>query len=151
MSGRRRLEGWNTGEREAVWWKRNRDPIGRHTMIAAVVGVLVAALVGATLDPLNLTTEDDLRRAEAAAYEVAYQEVAEAGYADGLAYGEVEQLGLDIVGSGSGGETDYAVRFRDGWREGWNDVLEAMRLAAEAEGLPSDYTEFRVLDGLAQR
>ena len=151
MSGRKRLEGWGSAEREAVWWKRGRDPIGRHTLAAAVFGVLVAALVGAAFDPLNLTTKDDLRRAEEAAYEIAYQDVADAGYADGLRHGEVERLGREIVQSGVGAEGPYASHFRDGWREGWNDALEALRAEAERLELPSGYTEFRVLDELPPR
>ena len=73
MTERRRpLEGWGEGDRERVWWKRGYDPIGRHTMVAVILGVVMAALIGATLDPLNLRTTDDLKRAELAAYEAAY-------------------------------------------------------------------------------
>lgn len=151
MSQRQRLGGWGTEDRERSWWRRGRDPIGRHTMVAAVLGVLFAALVGATLDPFNLRTSDDLRRAELAAYEAAYAAVESQGYADGLPYGEVQHLGERIVTAGEGGDAAYAQRFRAGWTQGWNDALEAMRQAALAQGLPDGYTEYRVLDSLSPR
>ncbi len=151
MSQRQRLEGWGTEDRERSWWRRGRDPIGRHTMVAAVLGVLFAALVGATLDPFNLRTSDDLRRAELAAYEVAYDAVESEGYADGLPYGEVQHMGERIVTAGEGDDAPYAQRFRAGWTQGWNDALEAMRQAALAQELPDGYTEYRVLDSLSPR
>jgi hypothetical protein len=151
MSQRQRLEGWGTEDRERSWWRRGRDPIGRHTMVAAVLGVLFAALVGATLDPFNLRTSDDLRRAELAAYEVAYAAVESEGYADGLPYGEVQHLGERIVTAREGGDTPYAQQFRAGWTQGWNEALEAMRQAALAQELPDGYTEYRVLDALPPR
>ncbi len=152
MSERRTaLQTWGTGERERSWWRRGYDPIGRHTMVAAVLGVALAALIGATLDPLNLRTADDLRRAEEAAFEVAFGEIEPEGYADGLPYGEVQQLGALIVGRGQGAETAYGQQFSDAWRAGWNEALAAMRAAAEAQELPSNYTEFRVLDATPSR
>ena len=151
MSGRRTgLESWGTDEVESSWWRRGRDPIGRHTMVAAVLGVLLAALIGATLDPLNLRTADDLRRAELAAYKEAYASVDAEGYADGLPYGEDEALGRRIVAEDVG-DTAYAEQFRLGWQAGWNEAIEAMRASAEAEGLPAGYTEFRVLDAMESR
>lgn len=147
----RRLEGWGTEDRERSWWRRGYDPIGRHTMVATVLGVLLAALIGATLDPFNLRTSDDLKRAELAAYEVAYDDVAAEGYADGLPYGEVQHLGERIVTDGAGADTAYGQQFRVGWIKGWNDALTALRAAAVAEGLPEGYTEFRVLDSLPPR
>jgi len=147
----RRLEGWGTEDRERSWWRRGYDPIGRHTMVATVLGVLIAALVGATADPFNLRTADDLRRAEALAYEIAFADVHDAGYAAGVPYGEVEYLGGEIVGEGAGEDSLYAQQFRVGWTEGWNAALQALRAAAVAEGLPPEYTEFRVLDSLPAR
>ena len=152
MSERRtKLEFWGTDEVERVWWKRGRDPIGRHTMIAAVLGVLLAALIGALFDPLNLQTADDLERAENAAWELAYAEIEASGYADGVPYGEVEHLGAEIVAARAGADSSYAQQFRVGWQAGWNDALDALRQSAEAEDIPPDYTEFRVLDQTARR
>ncbi|MYE06752.1 MAG: hypothetical protein F4Y04_05955 [Chloroflexi bacterium] len=152
MSDRRhRLEGWGTEDRERSWWRRGYDPIGRHTMVATVLGVLIAALIGATADPFNLRTADDLRRAEAAAFEIAFSGVQAEGYAAGVPFGEVQHLGEQIVVRGEGENSPYATRFRTGWTEGWNDALKAMREAAVTEGLPEGYTEFRVLDSLPRR
>lgn len=152
MSERRTsLRTWGTEEGERSWWRRGYDPIGRHTMVATVLGVLIAALIGATLDPFNLRTADDLRRAEAAAYGIAFEVVRDEGYADGLPFGEVELLGQRIVTAGEGEGTPYAERFRAGWMQGWNDALETMRASAEAEGLPGSYTEFRVLEQMVRR
>lgn len=152
MSERRtRLEGWGAEDQERSWWRRGYDPIGRHTMVATVLGVLLAAVIGATLDPLNLRTADDLKRAELAAYEVAYLAIEAEGYEDGLPYGEVQHLGERIVIDGEGIDTIYGEQFGLGWSQGWNDALRAMRTAAEAEGLPANYTEFRVLDELSPR
>ncbi len=152
MTERRRpLEGWGEGDRERVWWKRGYDPIGRHTMVAVVLGIVMAALIGATLDPLNLRTTDDLKRAELAAYEAAYAAIEADGYADGVPYGEVQYLGKEIVDDGAGDESGYGQRFGVGWKQGWNDALDAMEESAEAVGLPSNYTEFRVLDQVERR
>ena len=152
MSDRRqRLEGWGTEDRERSWWRRGYDPIGRHTMIAAVLGVLLAALIGATLDPFNLRTSDDLKRAEVAAYELAFAAIQQQGYTDGVPFGEVEHLGQRIVVDGVGVDSGYGRRFNAGWTQGWNDALDAMRQAAINDGLPLGYTEFRVLDSLHRR
>ena len=152
MTQRRRpLEGWGSGDRQRSWWRRGYDPIGRHTMVATVMGVLIAALIGATLDPFNLRTADDLERAELRAYELAYAEVEADGYADGRPYGEVQHLGERIVDDGQGADTIYGEQFRIGWIQGWNDALEAMREAAIAEELPADYTELRVLEAMVRR
>ncbi len=152
MSRRRtKLATWGSEEREGSWWRRGTDPIGRHTMVAAVLGVLMAALIGATLDPFNLRTADDLRRAEQAAYDLAYAAVEASGYADGVPYGEVGQLAERIVRLGEGAETRYGAAFGQGWAEGWNEALEAMREAALSEGLPASYTEFRALEALERR
>ncbi len=145
------LEGWGKGERERVWWKRGYDPIGRHTMAATVLGVLIAALIGATLDPFNLRTADDLKRAELAAHEAAYAAVQAEGYADGVPYGEVQHLGEEIIEQGAGAGSAYGHQFEIGWKQGWNDALDAMLGAAEELGLPSDYTEFRVLEEIERR
>ena len=145
------LEGWGQGERERVWWKRGYDPIGRHTMVAVVLGVAMAALIGATLDPMNLRTSDDLKRAELAAYEAAYAAVEAEGYADGVPYGEVQRMGQEIVEQGSGSGSAYAQQFAAGWSQGWNDALEAMGEAAEEIGLASTFTEFRVLEEVERR
>jgi len=152
MSERRtRLEGWGREDLERSWWRRGSDPIGRHTMVAVVLGVLFAALIGAALDPLNLRTADDLRRAEMRAYDQAYADIEADGYADGVPYGEVQQMGAEIVGEGVGADSIYGQQFRVGWRQGWNDALEAMAEAAESAGLPAGYTEFRVLEQLETR
>ena len=148
---RSRLEGWGSEDRERSWWRRGYDPIGRHTMVATVLGVLVAALIGATLDPFNLRTADDLERAEMRAYELAYAEVEADGYADGLPYGEVQHLGERIVIEGEGAGTSYGQQFSIGWTQGWNESLDTMREVAEAEGLPESYTEFRVLSEMVRR
>ncbi len=152
MSERRTsLKTWGTEEQERSWWRRGHDPIGRHTMVATVLGVLMAAIIGATLDPFNLQTSDDQRRAEQAAYDQAFAAVETQGYADGLPFGEVERLGERIVTRGEGEDSAYAERFRAGWTQGWNDALDAMRAVAEAEGLPDNFTEYRVLESMSPR
>ena len=147
----RRLEGWGTEDRQRSWWRRGYDPIGRHTMVATVLGVLIAALVGATADPFNLRTADDLRRAEVLAYDIAFADVQDEGYAAGVPYGEVQYLEEEIVDERAGEDSPYAEQFRRGWTEGWNAALAALRAAAVAEELPPEYTEFRVLDSLPVR
>ena len=147
----RRLDGWGTADRERSWWRRSYDPVGRHTMVAVVLGVLVAALIGATLDPLNLRTADDLRRAEQAAYQAAYDEIEPDGYKDGLPYGHVQYQGQRLVDDSAGADAAYGEQFRLGWTQGWNEALEALHAAAVAEGLPEGYTEFRVLDAMVRR
>ena len=149
---RRALRDWSptTGRGDGDW-RRNRDPIGRHTMIAAVLGVIAAALIGLAADPFNFRTSDDLRRAEELEYRIAYAAIADEAYADGQPYGRLERLGLEIVNRGEGIDTLYGAAYAEGWTEGWNESAAAMREAAEAAGLPAGYTEFEVLDGLGSR
>lgn len=148
---RRVLEGWGSADEEQDWWRRGRDPIGRHTMFAALFAVLFAALIGALLDPLNLRTEDDLDREEAAAYEIRYQETEPSGYEAGRPFGDVQQMGAEIVGKGEGADTPYGQQFAAGWVDGWNEALAALEASAVEVGLPGDYTEFRVLGAMAER
>lgn len=148
---RTRLTGWGAGEVETVWWKRGRDPIGRHTMVAVVFGVIMAALVGAVFDPLNLLTAEDIRRAEQAAYEIAFADAEPLGYVDGIPYGELQYLGAEIVAGDAAADSAYGDRFSDGWSAGWNEALTAMRQTALDVGLPENYTEFRVLDEFEPR
>ncbi len=145
------LSTWGTEDREGSWWRRGRDPLGRHTMVAAVLGVLMAALIGATLDPFNLRTADDARRAEQAAYEAAFAAIESEGYEDGLPYGEVEHLGQRVVTEGMGADTSYGQQFSIGWTQGWNDALDTMSETAIGQGLPRDYTEFRILEAMDRR
>ena len=144
------IRGWGGGSRGGRGWRRSSDPIGLHTAVAAVLGVVIAALIGATLDPFNMQTSDDQRRAEQAAYDEAFAEARPAGEAAGVPHGRTEWIGnrIDADAALTG---EWADAFRQGWNEGWNDALAALRSAAEQAGLPPDYTEFDVLAEFSRR
>lgn len=146
----RGIRGWGLGAAGAGGWRSSRDPIGRHTVIAAILGVIAAALIGATADPFDFQTADDQRRAEEAAYDIAFADARPLGEADGAPHGRTEWIGnrlqADAVITGP-----WPDAFRQGWSEGWNDALDAMREAATQAGLPPGYTEFDVLDATPRR
>ena len=145
---RTRLSGWEPGDTAAAWWQRGRDPIGRHTLTAAVLGVLVAALIGALLDPLSLDTADDLAAAEERTWQAAYDRVYDGAFEDGRPEGRTDWIAEQLTAGGEGADSAWADAFRAGWSEGWQEAITAMRAAAEAAGLPDGYTEFRVLEAL---
>ena len=148
MSGRERtqLSGWDREEDARAWWQRGRDPIGRHTLLAAVLGVLAAALIGALLDPLSLSTADDLAAAEQRSWQAAYDRVYDAAFNDGIPEGRADWIAAQLVGDAA--DSVWAESFRTGWSEGWTEAIAAMRAAAADAGLPAGHTEFRVLDAL---
>ena len=146
----RGIRGWGRGAADSGGWRRSRDPIGRHTVIAALLGIVAAAVIGATIDPFNFQTADDQRRAERVAYEIAFAEARPLGESAGVPYGRVEWIGerlqADDAATGA-----WADAFRRGWDEGWNDALDAMHAAATEAGLPPGYTEFDVLAEIPRR
>ena len=148
MSGRERtqLSGWDREEDARAWWQRGRDPIGRHTLLAAVLGVLAAALIGALLDPLSLSTADDLAAAEQRSWQAAYDRVYDAAFNDGIPEGRADWIAAQLTGDAA--DSVWADAFRTGWSEGWTEAIAAMRAAAADAGLPAGHTEFRVLDAL---
>lgn len=148
MSERERtqLSGWDREEDARVWWQRGRDPIGRHTLLAAVLGVLAAALIGALLDPLSLSTADDLAAAEQRSWQTAYDRVYDAAFNDGIPEGRADWIADQLIIEAA--NSVWAESFLAGWGEGWTEAISAMRAAAEDAGLPAGHTEFRVLDAL---
>ena len=145
----RGIRGWGRGS-AGGGWRGSRDPIGRHTVIAAVLGLAAAALIGATLDPFNFQTADDQRRAEQAAYDIAFADALPRGEADGIPHGRTEWIGnrLQARNAAAG---PWADAFRQGWTDGWNDALAALRQAALDADLPPGYTEFDVLANIPRR
>lgn len=144
------IRGWGGGRRGGGGWRRSGDPIGLHTAIAAVLGVVVAALIGATLDPFNMQTSDDQQRAQEEAYGDAFAEALPVGEAAGIPHGRTEWIGNRLEAN-TALTGPWADAFRQGWTEGWNDALEALHRAAEQAGLPPDYTEFDVLAEFSRR
>ena len=145
----RGIRGWGRGS-AGRGWRGSRDPIGRHTMIAAILGIAAAALIGATLDPFNFQTTDDQRRAEQAAYGQAFADARPLGEADGIPHGRTEWIG-DRLQADPAATGPWADAFRQGWTDGWNDALTALRQAALDADLPPDYTEFDALAGIPRR
>lgn len=143
---RTQLSGWDREEDARPWWQRGRDPIGRHTLIAAVLGVLAAALIGALLDPLSLSTADDLAAAEQRSWQTAYDRVYDDAFNDGIPEGRADWIATQLVDDTS--DSPWAESFRAGWSEGWTDAIAALRAAAQDAGLPPGHTEYRVLDAL---
>ena len=143
------IRGWGRGS-GGGGWRGSRDPIGLHTAVAAVLGIVVAALIGAVFDPFNFQTADDRARAERAAYEVAFAEARPGGELAGVPYGRTEWIG-ERLAADAGTTGAWADAFRQGWAEGWNDALDAMHREAVDAGLPPGYTEFDVLAEISRR
>ena len=144
----RQLAGWGESGDRASWWRRPRDPIGLHTLAAAALAVLAAALIGALLDPLSLDTADDIAAAERQAWQAAYERVYDAAFDAAAPEGRIDELARALSARPDNSESAWAAALLDGWARGWREAIAAMRAAAEAAGLPAGYTEFRVLDQL---
>ena len=56
-----------------------------------------------------------------------------------------------VVRRGEGGDAPWAIGFRNGWADGWNDALAAMRHASIDAGLGPDSIELRVLNDEPRR
>ena len=157
MSERRRraLEGWGEADPHRGTWRRNRDWVGRHTILAVLLGGAVAALVGVALlefvDPLSATPQGNAAAIEQEAMQAAYAAVWDTALAEAIAEARTTALADLVVSGEQGGETEWALGFREGWASGWNEALQAMRQASLDADLPERAPEFYILDSALRR
>ena len=117
-----------------------------------IAGFLISAIVGVTLNPYGLRTEDDVDQAFHEGYAQGYAEVADQAFAEGVPVGYARRLLLHLVMTADAAvESEYAVAFREGWTQGWNGAILAMRDSATEVGLEATAVEFTVLGEMKSR
>ena len=151
-SGRNPLPNYRSPDpNREVWWQRSRDPVGLHTFLAFILGIALIAFVGVRFDPLGVTTEFDLPQVEQDAFDESYATALEAGRQTGRDQGKRGAL-IEIALRGQGGSSEWVMGVVEGWREGWNDALEALE-AATADHVPDEEREreLNLLEEIARR
>ncbi len=151
----RPLRGWGEVEADRVGWRRNRDWIGRHTIIAVILGGAFAALIGilatTCIAPLSTSPQGRIaeieREARGAAFEAAWEGALTAAVFDA----RIVALADLVVNDAQVGDAPWAVGFRNGWADGWNDALEAMRDASLDSGARDGSPEVKMLDDIPRR
>lgn len=126
-----------------VWWKRNRDPAGWHTVLAFTLAIALVAVVGVTLDPLGVTTEFDLPGEERQAFDESYAAAREAGFATGTERGRRQAL-VELALRDTADGSRWVEGVKAGWSDGWNQALATLIEASNASA-PGDELE-RELD-----
>ena len=134
---------------------RRPDWLGRHTVAGLLAGGACAAILGwflfAGLALLEANPPPAAARFENQvlheAYDEAWDQALEAAIAEAL----VIEFADRVVRRGEGGDAPWAIGFRDGWADGWNDALAAMRHASIDAGLGPDSIELRVLNDEPRR
>lgn len=151
----RALEGWGQSDPHRGTWRRNRDWVGRHTIVAVILGGALAALIGYALitfvDELSATPQGDIEAIENEAMQRSYAAAWEDALAVAMAEARTETIAELIAVDDRGGDAEWAVGFRDGWAAGWNDALDAMRQASEQAGLRANAPEFYILENTPRR
>jgi len=134
-----------------VWWKRNRDPTGLHTVVAFSLALALVAVVGVTLDPLGVTTRFDLPEEERKAFDEAYVSARETGLARATEQGRQQALvELALVETARG--SPWVEGVRTGWSDGWNQALSALTEASEASAPDEELErELELLEGIPRR
>lgn len=144
-------------------WMPRRDWIGRHIVVAAIVGGIAAALLSWVLFAFIKPWDSDAllsaaRNADEAAEEArnagfqqGYDEVFDDALAAAVEAARVSALIDLVIHSGAGGDAAWAMGVRHGWADGWNDALDAMRQTSVDAGVPPDATEFRTLAEASRR
>ncbi len=132
------------------WWQRGADRFGLHSFVAFIAGVVLVAVIGVTFDPLGVTTEFDLPEVEQEAFDAGYA----AAYADALVV-EGERFRREtliaLVLEAPEQDAEWVQGVRQGRAEGWNQALDAMRAASEADAPTDAQLELRLLDDLPRR
>ena len=134
---------------------RPRDWLGRHTIAALIAGAACAAIIGWFLLAGAAQLQPNPRAAAARfenqvlheAYDEAWDQALEAAIAEAL----VIEFADRVVRRGEGGNAPWAIGFRDGWADGWNDALTAMHHASIDAGLSPDSIELTVLNDEPRR
>ena len=129
---------------------RRRDWLGRHTLAALVAGAAGAAILGWFLLTLVVwvhehplvtaaTIEDQAIRE---AYDGALDQAIDAA----IARARLIEFTDRIVHGGESADAPWAIGFREGWTNGWNDAIAAMRSASIDAGAAPDSIEIKTLN-----
>ncbi len=134
-----------------VWWKRNADPVGWHSILAFALAIGLVAVVGVTLDPLGVTTEFDLPEKQQAAFDESYAAARQTALETWTERGRREALIAEAVGAAAT-RSPWVRGARAGWSEGWNDALDALKEASEAHAPREELDrELSLLEGIPRR
>ena len=151
----RPLRGWGEVDADRVGWRRNRDWIGRHTIIAVILGGAFAALIGilATnfIAPLSTSPQGRIAEIEREARGAAFAEAWEGALAAAVIDARIVALADLLAEDAQGADAPWAIGFRDGWADGWNGALEAMRDASLDSGARPGSPEVKMLDDVPRR
>lgn len=151
----RALEGWGQIDPNRGNWRRNRDWVGRHTILSLILGAAAAALLGVAImefvAPLSATPQGDVTAVEEEAMQRAFAAAWEDALAAATAEARTTALAQRIIEDNAGHDAEWAQGFREGWAAGWNDALDAMRQASKDANLPDRAPEFYILDNTPRR
>lgn len=151
----RALEGWGQIDPNRGNWRRNRDWVGRHTILSLLLGAAAAALLGVAImefvAPLSATPQGDVTAVEEEAMQRAFAAAWEDALAAATAEARTTALAQRIIEGNAGQEAEWAKGFREGWAAGWNDALDAMRQASKDANLPDRAPEFYILENTPRR
>ena len=151
----RALEGWGQIDPNRGNWRRNRDWVGRHTILSLILGAAAAALLGVAImefvAPLSATPQGDVTAVEEEAMQRAFAAAWEDALAAATAEARTTALAQRIIEDNAGNDAEWAKGFREGWAAGWNDALDAMRQASKDANLPDRAPEFYILDNTPRR
>lgn len=134
-----------------VWWKRNADPVGWHSIVAFALAIAFVAVVGVTLDPLGVTTEFDLPEREQVAFDQSYAAARQTAQETWTERGRREALIAEALSSAAD-RSPWVQGARAGWSEGWNGALDALKEASEAHAPREELDrELSLLEGIPRR
>lgn len=145
------IRGWGRHGRQFTDWRRERSWLGRHTLLAALAGLALPIIIAALAGAFDATPPQAARApAEGDVYAEA-PEIWDAAYEETFPLAYDAALTELVVERGRGRASDWAQGVRNGWADGWNQAIAAMRRAAEDADLPPSYVEWRVLDDMPPR
>ena len=127
----------------------------RHSLTWFLVGAIIAAALGWLVIALaGEVIGSEAERIVRIRYE-AIESSFEATIVDAVATAREERTTLEIarrvVDQGVGADSDWANSFRQGWADGWDDALDAMRAASVEAAASIGSQELRTLDATPRR
>ena len=134
---------------------RPRDWLGRHTIAALIAGAACAAIIGwfllAGAAELEANPPPAAARFENQVLHEAYDEAWDQALEAAIAEARVIEFADRVVRRGEGGDAPWAIGFREGWTNGWNDAIAAMRSASLNAGAVPASIELTTLNDTPPR
>ena len=134
---------------------RPRDWLGRHTLAALIARAACAAILGWFLLTLVVQVYPHLRvtaaEIEAQATREAYDDSLDRAIDAATARARLIDFGNRIVHRGESADAPWAIGFHEGWANGWNDAIAAMRSASLNAGAAPDSIELTTLNDTPPR